>query len=96
MRNHVQSGSVRLWQRRFVVATIIAIPVVYFSMIQIFGESAIPLANQLAPWSALVSFIAATIAVIYLGSSFAYSTFRGLRKRMVNTDSLITIGTATA
>ena len=96
MRNHVQSGSVRLWQQRFVVATIIAIPVVYFSMIQIFGESAVPLANQLAPWSALVSFIAATIAVIYLGSSFAYSTFRGLRNRMFNTDSLITIGTATA
>lgn len=95
MRNILRSGSVRLWQRRLILSIIITVPVVYFTLINLFGDR-IPLADTLAPWSGLVSFLAATIAMIYLGDSFFRSTLRGLQNRMFNVDSLITIGTTTA
>ena len=95
MRNLLRSGSVRLWQRRLVLSVIIAVPVIYFALINLFGDR-IPLAETLSPWSGLVSFLAATIAMIYLGDSFFRSTIRGLQNRMFNVDSLVTIGTTTA
>ena len=90
MRNILRSGSVRLWQRRLILSIIIAVPVVYFTLVNLFGNR-IPWADVLAPWSGLVSFLAATIAMIYLGDSFFRSTVRGLQNRMFNVDSLITI-----
>lgn len=88
-------GSVRLWQRRLIVSVIITIPVVYFFLISLFGESII-WADKLSKWSGLISCLCATIDMLYLGSSFLRSTIRGLRERLFNTDSLVTIGTTTA
>ena len=56
MRYRVCSGGVHLWQKRLVLSVIITIPVVYFALIRLFGNS-IPLAEQLAPWSGITSFV---------------------------------------
>ena len=95
MHNVMRSGSVRLWQRRLILSILVTIPVIYFALVSLFGEQVI-FAKELAPWSTLILFVAATIAMIYLGGSFFRSTLRGLRERMFNVDSLVTIGTTTA
>lgn len=95
MHNVMRSGSVRLWQRRLVLSIFVTIPVIYFALVSLFGEQII-FAKELTPWSTLILFVAATIAMIYLGGSFFRSTLRGLRERMFNVDSLVTIGTTTA
>lgn len=95
MHNVMRSGSVRLWQRRLILSIFVTIPVIYFALVSLFGEQII-FAKELTPWSTLVLFVAATIAMIYLGGSFFRSTLRGLRERMFNVDSLVTIGTTTA
>lgn len=95
MHNVMRSGSVRLWQRRLILSIFVTIPVIYFALVSLFGEQII-FAKELTPWSTLILFVAATIAMIYLGGSFFRSTLRGLRERMFNVDSLVTIGTTTA
>ena len=95
MRYRVCSGGVHLWQKRLILSVIITIPVVYFALIRLFDNS-IPLAEQLAPWSGITSFVMATIAMIYLGSSYFRSTINGLKSRLFNVDSLVIIGTTTA
>lgn len=95
MHNVMRSGSVRLWQRRLILSIFVTIPVIYFALVSLFGEQII-FAQELTPWSTLILFVAATIAMIYLGGSFFRSTLRGLRERMFNVDSLVTIGTTTA
>ena len=95
MRISGRFRSVHLWQKRFIFSIIIAIPVLYFSAIRLFGYQ-LPLANTLAPWSALVSFVMATVAVLYLGNSFIRSAVHGLQNRTFNVDSLVVIGTTTA
>lgn len=88
-------GSLGLWQRRFILAVIITVPVLYFLLASALGGT-MPFYSQLEPWSNFILFISATIAMLYFGSSFFYSTIRGLKNRMFNTDSLVTIGTTTA
>ena len=95
MHNVMRSGSVRLWQRRLILSIFVTIPVIYFALVSLFGEQII-FAQELTPWSTLILFVAATIAMIYLGGSFFRSTLRGLHERMFNVDSLVTIGTTTA
>ena len=95
MHNVMRSGSVRLWQRRLILSIFVTIPVIYFALVSLFGEQII-FAQELTPWSTLILFVAATIAMIYLGGSFFRSTLRGLRERIFNVDSLVTIGTTTA
>ena len=95
MHNVMRSGSVRLWQRRLILSIFVTIPVIYFALVSLFGEQII-FAKELTPWSTLILFVAATIAMIYLGGSFFRSTLRGLRERMFNVNSLVTIGTTTA
>ena len=81
MRNILRSGSVRLWQRRLILSISITVPVGYFTLINLFGDR-MPWADVLAPWSGLVSFLAATIAMIYLGDRFFRSTVRGFKNGM--------------
>lgn len=95
MHNVMRSGSVRLWQRRLILSIFVTIPVIYFALVSLFGEQII-FAQELTPWSTLILFVSATIAMIYLGGSFFRSTLRGLHERMFNVDSLVTIGTTTA
>lgn len=92
---HMHSGGVGIWRRRLIVSLLISIPLVYYMLVDFFGNT-IPLADILSPYMAPVSFVAATIAILYLGASFFGSTFAGLRMRVFNMDSLITIGTTTA
>lgn len=92
---HMHGGSVHLWRKRLVLSLVLSIPALYFMLVEI-ANNQIPLADILIPWSAPVMFIVATTAMIYLGRSFYHSTIVGLRDRMFNMDSLITIGTTTA
>lgn len=93
--NHMHMGGVGLWQKRLIMSIILSIPMTYFMLIDFFGMS-VPFAHLLHPYMAVISFVAATIAILYLGASFWRSTVAGLRDRMFNMDSLITIGTTTA
>lgn len=95
MSNNVRISSVKLWRDRLILAAILTIPFVYFLMVDLFGNN-IPFARELKPYTAPVSFVIATVAIVYLGSSFFHNMIRGLKNRLFNMDSIIFIGTATA
>lgn len=93
--NTFTEGYVRLWLKRLILASITLAPTLYFSLGTVLG-------NKLAGYDVLsgaaapVTFVAATIDMIYLGSYFVRSMTKGLRERMFNVDSLIAIGTLVA
>lgn len=93
--SHMHMGGVGIWRKRLILSVVLAIPMGYYMLVDFFGMS-IPFANELHPYMGVVSFVVSTIAILYLGSSFWRSTMAGLRDRMFNMDSLITIGTTTA
>ncbi|MDO4271515.1 MAG: copper-translocating P-type ATPase [Candidatus Saccharibacteria bacterium] len=93
--SHGHTGSVRLWQRRLIFSIIITIPILYFAISDFLAVN-LPLSEAIMSWEAPLSFLLSTIAIIYLGGSFFRSTIRGLKQRVFNIDSLITIGTTTA
>lgn len=95
MSNNIRISSVKLWRDRLILAIILTIPFIYFLTIDLFGNN-VPFAQELKPYTAPASFIIATIAIVYLGSSFFHNMIRGLRQRLFNMDSIIFIGTATA
>lgn len=95
MSNSIRISSVKLWRDRLILAIILTIPFIYFLAIDLFGNNVL-FAQELKPYTAPASFIIATIAIVYLGSSFFHNMIRGLRQRLFNMDSIIFIGTATA
>lgn len=93
--HHMNMASIGLWRKRLIVAVILSIPMLYFMAVDLMGKI-IPFADQVQPYMAPVSFLAATTAMLYLGAGFFHSTIQGLREKTFNMDSLITIGTTVA
>lgn len=87
--------SVSLWRKRFITAAILCLPFIYFIAVDLFGTN-VPYASVVKPYGAPLSFILATVAIVYLGSSFFHSAIYGLRRHVFNADSLIFIGTIVA
>lgn len=93
--HHMRMMSVGLWRRRLAIAIVLALPMLYYMLADVLGDR-MPFKSVLQPYMAPLSFLVATAAMLFLGSSFFRSTVAGLRDRMFNMDSLITIGTTTA
>lgn len=92
---HMHHGSDKEYRKKFVVAVVASIPLLYFMIADLVGEK-MPLSGTIMPYMALVSFVIATFTQIYLGSSFYKGTVSGLKNKAFNMDSLIAIGTTTA
>ncbi len=88
-------GRERVWRKRLIVATILMLPSLYYSFGHYFGTR-IPGYQTLSSYEPAVVTITSTIAVLYLGRIFLRAAMRGLRERLFNVDSLVTIGTLSA
>lgn len=92
---HMHHGNEKEYRKKFIVAIIASVPLLYFMLSDLIGESTL-LYTTLMPYMAPVSFLIATFTQIYLGSGFYKGTVSGLKNKAFNMDSLIAIGTTTA
>lgn len=89
-------GRAHLWRRRLVIALLLALPALTYSIILACPFFNIPPINYLLPWGDLITAICATIAILYFGLIYWRSTWQGFKQHLFNVDSLIAIGTTTA
>ncbi len=85
---HMKADADRIadYRRRFIVAAVLAVPLMLISMIP---------ALQYEGWE-LLAFLLGTPIVFYSGAPFHKATLAGLRHRAVNMDTLVTLGSVAA
>lgn len=88
-------GRERIWCERLIIAGILMIPSLYYSLGHYFGVH-IPGYSALSSYEPTVVAITSTIEILYLGRIFLRATIRGLKECLFNVDSLVTIGTLSA
>ncbi|MDR1000268.1 MAG: cadmium-translocating P-type ATPase [Clostridiales bacterium] len=93
--SRMHHGKDRKYRRKFIIATIVSVPLLYFMLADFIGKS-VPFSETTMPYMALVSFVLATFAQIFLGADFYKGMISGLKNKTFNMDSLIAIGTTTA
>ncbi len=91
-RHH--SGSERSWKRKFLIGTVLSLPLLYFMLLDFFPW--LPGSENLMPYIGLISLLLATPVQFYLGAGFYKGTLSGLKMKTFNMDSLIAIGTSAA
>lgn len=90
-RMHRAELEARAWLRRAVIGFALWLPIELAHWIATFWK--------LHTWHeplGIISIAAATVSIIYLGSAFYISAYRGLRSRTINMDVLISMGASVA